>query len=101
MLCYGHIEKFFSITPPSSEASTVHAALVRPLVTTSGLPDISCLTELLPLMPILLESYVTICREKPLLVAIHLDSIISKCFEVSTENISFLSALINEIEHDL
>ena len=41
----------------------------------------------------------TVCREKRLLVAIHLDSI-SKCFEVSTENI-FLSALVNEKEHNL
>ena len=102
-LHYGRVEKFVTICTPLrlSEVSTSHVAIIRPLYVRPGLSGINCPEETLQLMPLLFDTIITILGEKSQLVAITLDKIVCKCFDVSTGAISYLLPIINEKEREL
>ncbi len=95
-LQYARVEKFVSVTTASSVS--IHAAILRPLCVVCGLTAVHCPSEFQDLEMLLFEDFVTVQSEGLNLIAVPLQVIVSRCFDVSTSGISVVTALNNVLE---
>ena len=94
---YGPIKCF--LTCPADSADNIHLAVVEGLEVSScnELLRLSYLPEIQSLASILSSDYVTVIGEGPYL-AIPIEHIIIKCFDISTTGLSVITTLVSDCE---
>lgn len=96
-LCYGRVDKF--LTCPADTANCLHIAIIEQLKTESCQelqltypPELQCVA------PLLCSDFISILNEPCEKVAIPIECIFYKCFDISTCAYSGLTTLVNENE---
>ena len=95
-LNYGRVEKF--LTCPADNPDCVHLAILQQLNVQLCKDLFNCPPEIQCLAPVLYSDYISIISENKERVAVPVEHILMKCFDISTIGFSAITVLVNECE---